>query len=76
MLADVAAGVDAEPPLLLVVAVEAELVGAVVEAAAVVGVDLDELPQAASSAAIAGAARPSAAARFNTCRRVSTPDMA
>ena len=60
----VAAGVV--PPLLLVA----------VDADAVVGVDLFELPHAARSAAMAGALSPIAAARFRTWRRVRTPEMA
>ena len=44
-----------------------------VDAAAVVGVDSDELPHAARRAAVIGADNPSAAARVNTWRRVVVP---
>jgi hypothetical protein len=79
----VAAGLPVVPPVLAEAAAVAAVVGAVVaavvdalvETAAAVGVEL-ELPQAASKAAIVGAARPRAAARFRTWRRVSEPEIA
>jgi hypothetical protein len=66
----VAAGV--EPPLVPLVAAGVVPVDAVVDAAD--GVSLsDELPQAASRAAMAGALSPSATARLRTVRRLIWP---
>jgi hypothetical protein len=52
------------------------VVGAVVAADAVVGVFELLLPHAANNVAMAGALNPSATARFNTWRRVKTPEIA
>jgi hypothetical protein len=67
-------GVAAPPPVLVVAAVvEADVDAAVDWDEALVAVLFELLPQAARSAAMVGAARPSAAARLSTSRRVSAP---